>query len=78
MNEHKVALLAEWEELFKTWQFCKAAMGEAENVIDAEVMNFLIGDGVLPDKALVDQLDDLRHDEYQARGEIDLFISEMH
>lgn len=52
-------------------------MIEAENELDAQVLSYLDNNGARPSQTLVDQIEDCRHQEYEARGLMDRFISEL-
>ena len=52
-------------------------MIEGENELDAQVMSYLNNKGARPTQSLIDQIDQLRHEEYEARGHMDQFIAEM-
>ena len=43
-------------------------MIEAENELDAQVLSYLDNNGARPSQTLVDQIEDCRHQEYEARG----------
>jgi len=43
-------------------------MIEAENELDAQVLSYLDNNGARPSQTLVDQIEDCRHQAYEARG----------
>ena len=67
----------EWQLLMEEWHRKKLAMIEAENELDAQVLSYLDNKGVRPSQKLVDQVEDCRHQEYEARGLMDHFIAEL-
>ena len=79
MNKPEEAMpeLVEWELLTKAWLKVKVAMIEGENELDAQVMSYLSNKGARPSQSLIDQIDQLRHEEYEARGRMDHFIVEL-
>jgi len=75
--EQAMPELVEWELLTKAWLKAKVAMIEAENELDAQVMAYLSDKGARPSQTLIDQIDECRHQEYEARGQMDHFIAEL-
>ena len=67
----------EWELLMEEWHRKKLAMIEAENELDAQVLSYLDNKRARPSQTLVDQVDECRHQEYEARGQMDHFIVEL-
>ena len=67
----------EWQLLMEEWHRKKLAMIEAENELDAQVLSYLDNNGARPSQTLVDQVEDCRHQEYEARGLMNNFIFEL-
>ena len=67
----------EWQLLMEEWHRKKLAMIEAENELDAQVLSYLDNQGARPLQTLVDQVEECRHQEYEARGTMDHFIAEL-
>ncbi len=67
----------EWESLTEEWLKKKLAMIEAETELDAQVAAFLERKGARPLQTTIDQVAQCRQEEYEARGQLDQFISEL-
>ncbi len=78
MDQLKNILLSEFGELINTWRELKSRRIELENEIDVKVVAYFVSNQQLPNKASIEQLEVLKHEEYQARNEIDLFIAGLY
>lgn len=68
--------LNEFRRLKLIWQAEKAALANAEAEIDALFEDWSAGHGERPTKEMLEQLCEFRHNEYEARGAVDEYISE--
>ena len=66
----------EFRRLKLIWQAEKSALANAEAEIDALFEDWIDGRGNRPTKEMLEQLCEYRHNEYEARGAVDLYISE--
>jgi|GEM_PF-4364976 len=76
MTESRSELI-EWELLTADWLTTTTALSEAENALDEITLKYLEGTGARPGRELIERVDECRHQEHQATGQMDHFIAEL-
>ena len=76
-NTESMPEMVEFELLTKEWQRKKLAVIEAENELDAQTIAYLENKGARPKPDALENVSECRHQEYEARGQLDHFIAEL-
>ena len=69
--------VVELEVLREAWFVTKTALDEAQAKLDMQALKYLEDRGARPTRDLMDIVEECRHQEHEARGQVDHFIAEM-